>query len=111
GSKNPKCFATNGYITVDGRKMSKQVGNFITIDDALQKWTCDSLRLAMAESGDSNDDANFSTPVVNKSILQLSTMLEWMTEICEKKEDHKSYEKCLEDDIFEYEMKEVLICV
>lgn len=111
GSKNPKCFATNGYITVDGKKMSKQSGNFVTVDDALHKWTCDSLRLTMAESGDTNDDANFSTKVVNKSILQLDSLLEWMTETCEKKYSSTKQEKSFDDDIFEHEMNEVIINV
>jgi len=37
----------NGFVEVEGRKMSKSEGNFITIRDLLQKWPGDVLRLQM----------------------------------------------------------------
>src|SRR5690606_28645813 len=44
----------NGFLQVEGQKMSKSIGNFITIHDLLEtdkfggrKWPCEVLRLAM----------------------------------------------------------------
>jgi len=34
-----------GFLTVDGKKMAKSLGNFITIRDALKKWDAKILRL------------------------------------------------------------------
>ncbi len=37
----------NGYLQVEGEKMSKSLGNFITINELLQDWPGEVLRLAM----------------------------------------------------------------
>lgn len=39
-----------GFLTVHGEKMSKSLGNFITIRDALQKWGAMPLRFLFASS-------------------------------------------------------------
>ena len=50
------CFGTptmaqiwmhNGYLQVEGQKMSKSLGNFITIHDLLKEWPGEAIRLAM----------------------------------------------------------------
>ncbi|MCT8266566.1 cysteine--tRNA ligase [Afifella sp. JA880] len=37
----------NGYLQVEGEKMSKSLGNFITIRDAVSEWPGEAIRLAM----------------------------------------------------------------
>ncbi|MGH6751590.1 MAG: cysteine--tRNA ligase, partial [Bradyrhizobium sp.] len=37
----------NGFVEVEGKKMSKSEGNFVTIHELLQKWPGDVLRLQM----------------------------------------------------------------
>ncbi len=37
----------NGFLQVEGEKMSKSLGNFFTIDELLQEWPGDVLRLQM----------------------------------------------------------------
>ena len=37
----------NGFLQVEGEKMSKSPGNFVTIRDLLADWPGDVLRLAM----------------------------------------------------------------
>ena len=37
----------NGYLQVEGEKMSKSLGNFITIHDLLGEWPGEAIRLAM----------------------------------------------------------------
>lgn len=39
--------------------MSKSDGNFLTLSDALRKFSADGMRLCLADSGDSIEDANF----------------------------------------------------
>lgn len=55
----PKGFYCNGYVMVDGKKMSKSEGNFYTIRDCIKEFGVDATRLALADAGDSLDDANF----------------------------------------------------
>jgi cysteinyl-tRNA synthetase len=37
----------NGHVVVGGQKMSKSLGNFITVEDLLQKWPGEVIRLAL----------------------------------------------------------------
>ncbi|WP_026380714.1 cysteine--tRNA ligase [Afifella pfennigii] len=37
----------NGYLQVEGEKMSKSLGNFVTIRDLLAEWPGEAIRLAM----------------------------------------------------------------
>jgi cysteinyl-tRNA synthetase len=37
----------NGFLQVEGEKMSKSLGNFVTIHDLLQEWPGEALRLQM----------------------------------------------------------------
>jgi cysteinyl-tRNA synthetase len=40
----------NGHLTVDGKKMSKSLGNFITVKDLLSKAHSESIRLSLLSS-------------------------------------------------------------
>ncbi len=40
----------NGFLQVEGEKMSKSVGNFVTIRELLQDWPGEVLRLAMLQT-------------------------------------------------------------
>ena len=40
----------NGFLQVEGQKMSKSLGNFVTIRELLEEWPGDVLRLAMLSS-------------------------------------------------------------
>ncbi len=37
----------NGFLQVEGEKMSKSLGNFVTINELLQQWPGEAVRLAM----------------------------------------------------------------
>jgi cysteinyl-tRNA synthetase len=34
-----RCWIHNGWVTVQGQKMSKSLGNFVTVRDALKRWS------------------------------------------------------------------------
>jgi cysteinyl-tRNA synthetase len=40
----------NGFLQVEGEKMSKSLGNFVTIKEALERWPGDVFRLAMLQT-------------------------------------------------------------
>lgn len=40
-------------------QMSKSEGNFLTLSEAVEKFSADGMRLCLADSGDSVEDANF----------------------------------------------------
>jgi len=78
-SMMPRSFFCNGHILINGEKMAKSRGNFITILSALEQYSTDAFRLALAEAGDSIDDANFAPQVADKFTLKLYKELEWFT--------------------------------
>lgn len=94
--KWPRGYFTNGHVGVDGEKMSKQLGNFITAYGAMatnnvhfnqkegkwksQSWSTDTVRLALANAGDTMSDANFKSDIADKEILGLLNELDWIRE-------------------------------
>jgi leucyl-tRNA synthetase len=67
----PRGYFCNGYILVNGKKMSKQLGNFMTVADLIIEYGCDASRIAIADCGDGLDDANFVTEIANSAINRL----------------------------------------
>eukprot|EP01098_Paradermamoeba_levis_P006118 TRINITY_DN253_c0_g1_i4.p1 TRINITY_DN253_c0_g1~~TRINITY_DN253_c0_g1_i4.p1 ORF type:complete len:765 (+),score=306.09 TRINITY_DN253_c0_g1_i4:140-2296(+) len=81
--KWPRGIRANGHILLDNVKMAKSLGNFITVQDGVQKWSADGLRFGLADAGDGIEDASFSSDVANKAVLRLFTQFEWMKKTLE----------------------------
>ncbi|MCC9624234.1 cysteine--tRNA ligase [Thalassospira sp. MA62] len=47
GSSYAKYWMHNGHLMVEGEKMSKSLGNFITVHQLLENWQGEAIRLAM----------------------------------------------------------------
>ena len=71
----PRSMRTNGHVLLNNEKMSKSTGNFKTLKQALQEYSADGMRFALALSGDGNEDANFEHDVANAAILKLTNEL------------------------------------
>ncbi|KAH8019655.1 hypothetical protein HPB51_020466 [Rhipicephalus microplus] len=71
----------NGHLLLNSEKMFKSTGNFLTLADALDKFSADGMRLALADAGDVIEDANFVGTMANAGILCLYTFLEWVKEM------------------------------
>lgn len=54
----PKSVRSNGHLLLNGTKMSKSTGNFMTLKDAVEKYGADATRVALADAGDGTEDAN-----------------------------------------------------
>ena len=76
----PKGIRMNGHATLNGEKMSKSTGNFLTLDAAIQKFGADATRVALADAGDGVEDANFEEMVANATILKLYELRKWIEE-------------------------------
>jgi len=73
----PKSIRSNGHLLLNGEKMSKSTGNFMTGADAVEKYGADAARVALADAGDAIEDANFEEATANAAILRLFTLKEW----------------------------------
>jgi leucyl-tRNA synthetase len=54
----PREYRVNGYVRVNGEKMSKSLGNFVTVEQALERYPKNALLIALLEAGDGSSDAN-----------------------------------------------------
>ncbi|KAL9040610.1 MAG: hypothetical protein Q9214_004418, partial [Letrouitia sp. 1 TL-2023] len=73
----PRSIRANGHLMLNGEKMSKSKGNFLTLNDAITKYGADATRIALADAGDGVEDANFEEAVANQVILRMFTLKEW----------------------------------
>ncbi len=58
-NKWPKGFAVNGWVLVDGEKMSKSKGNFFTLKELISNYGADVVRFTLCNAGEGLDDPNW----------------------------------------------------
>ena len=67
GSKGfAKIWMHNGMLLVEGKKMSKSVGNYISVEEALNKWSPAALRFFILSAG-YRQPTNFSNEAMNNA--------------------------------------------
>ena len=77
----PRGIRVNGHLLLNGEKMSKSTGNFLTLSEATGKFGADATRVTLADGGDGMDDANFDESVANSTILRLYELRKWCEEM------------------------------
>lgn len=76
----PRSFFCNGYVILNGAKLSKSSGNFLGVDDCIKQFGADPTRLTLAEAGDGLDDANFDSLFANAVLLKLYVLEKWISD-------------------------------
>ncbi|KAK0056665.1 leucine--tRNA ligase cytoplasmic [Biomphalaria pfeifferi] len=84
-TKWPKAVRANGHLLINSEKMSKSTGNFCTLEEAINKFSSDGMRLSLADAGDQVEDANFVEKMADAGLLRLYALVEWVKEIVEEK--------------------------
>ena len=79
--KWPQQIVVNGSVLMEGKKMSKSLGNIIPLRAAIKEYGADTIRLAMLVSAEILQDADFSFDTVRGIRLKLASMFE-MAEKC-----------------------------
>lgn len=101
----PMSVRANGHLLLNSEKMSKSTGNFLTLTGAIEKFSADGMRLALADAGDTIQDANFQEQMAETCILRLFTFLEWCKEMVEKSDSMRTGPfNSFNDKVFECEM-------
>ncbi len=59
-------------------QMSKSTGNFLTMSGSVERFTADGTRLALADAGDTLEDANFMYEMADAGLLRLYSQIEWI---------------------------------
>jgi leucyl-tRNA synthetase len=78
--KWPKGIGANGWVTVDGQKMSKSLGNMIPLRDMSDKFTTDASRLTILNGGEEMDDPNWDTEFAKSIKNKLLSLYEFAKE-------------------------------
>ncbi|MFH1211192.1 MAG: leucine--tRNA ligase, partial [archaeon] len=76
----PKSFSVNGWLLVEGDKMSKSKGNFYTIRQILDKYPADVIRASLMLGGEGLDDPNFNFNNVDAVQQKLSQWYDFAVE-------------------------------
>lgn len=95
----PQGYYCNGHVLVDAEKMSKSKGNFLMMNETVEKYSADATRFACADAGDSLDDANFDRSTADSAILSLINEETWITNTLEAEDLRNDSEYNLMDKI------------
>jgi leucyl-tRNA synthetase len=68
----PKQIVVNGSVLMDGKKMSKSMGNIIPLRRAIKQFSADSIRVAMLVLGELLQDVDFSSSVLKGIFTKLN---------------------------------------
>jgi leucyl-tRNA synthetase len=80
GARHPRALEVNGWLKVEGEKMSKSKGNFLTIRDALDAHGADVVRFTLALAGEGIDDPNWDPAVAEGAARRFASWLEFISE-------------------------------
>ncbi|XP_052794982.1 leucine--tRNA ligase, cytoplasmic-like [Mya arenaria] len=106
--KWPGSIRANGHLLLNSEKMAKSTGNFLTLSDAINKFSADGMRLALADAGDGVEDANFVEMMAEAGLLRLYTYLEWVKEMITMRPALRTGEFTSNDRVFD---SEINICI
>ena len=102
GKPFAKYWLHNEWLTVDGKKMSKSLGNFVTVRDALKKYSAQVLRFFLASAHyrspmDFNEKSLKQAERNLKRLLNTIEVLQVTVETNEPKSDEEALLKATED--------------
>ncbi|CAG8357142.1 unnamed protein product [Penicillium salamii] len=105
----PRGVRANGHLLLNGEKMSKSTGNFLTLKDSIDKFGADATRIAFADAGDSIEDANFEESVANSNILRLYTLKDWIEEVAKDETLRTGPAEAFADKLFNNELSSLVL--
>ncbi|RMD42489.1 hypothetical protein DV735_g2664, partial [Chaetothyriales sp. CBS 134920] len=104
----PKSVRANGHLLLNGEKMSKSKGNFLTLSQAVKKFGADATRITLADAGDGMEDANFEEKGANAAIMRMYTLKEWIEDTLKQTGLREESGSVLWDQLFEDEMNKLV---
>lgn len=118
----PKGFRINGHIAIDGEKMSKSTGNFITVEHMLTEYSADVTRLVLANaSSEPIADTNYNStgkkesedelPTIDATISgtnKLFDMYQWIDVVLSKMKEYRTDDMNFFDKVFMNQINEAI---
>lgn len=101
--KWPTGIGVNGWVTVDGEKMSKSKGNVIPIKKIVRDLGPDVPRITILSGGEELDDPNWDTSFANNMVPKLFNWFNLVTEDIQTRDEHKEI-----DDWMQARLNEII---
>ncbi len=86
----PKGIAVNGYVNVEGEKMSKSKGNIIPFQNLIEKHGPDYVRINIVSSSEEMNDANWSEKTITGFKHRIKILEETIKLILEEKQQENN---------------------
>lgn len=83
--KWPQAVRANGHLMLNSEKMSKSTGNFLTLREAVERFSADGARLSLANAGDTLEDANFVYEMADSDLLRLYNEIIWTKNVIDSR--------------------------
>ncbi|MEM3693411.1 MAG: leucine--tRNA ligase [Candidatus Bathyarchaeia archaeon] len=77
----PRGIGLNGYLMVEGAKMSKSKGNFVTLKNAVNSYGADATRLTLALGAQGMDDPDWRSSTAQEVRSRLEAFFNFVTEL------------------------------
>jgi len=92
----PKQIAVNGFVLMDGKKMSKSMGNILPLRKAITEYGADVIRFSVVSGADLTQDTDFNKTVAEGTRTRLDYIGRLISESAKaKKVSHSRIEKWL----------------
>ena len=101
----PEEIVVNGSVLMDGKKMSKSLGNIIPLRDAIRIHGADSIRLAILISAELLQDADFN----QEAVRGIKNKLENMLDECSKYKSGQNIKLEQEDKWIQSKMQQLIL--
>ena len=99
GAKFANTWVHNGFLTVNGEKMSKSVGNFITVHDLLEKGVKGEVIRLVLLSAKYNEPLDWNEKLVHDAKLTLDKWYRAVTNVEKGNGSGSLHEAVLSDDL------------
>ncbi len=86
----PRMIGANGMLMIEGRKMSKSKGNFVTLRSAIEEYSADSTRCALLLGAESMDDPDWRSENVRDVKNKLESFYRLADAIISEAKDEKT---------------------
>ena len=94
----PKQIVVNGSVLMDGKKMSKSMGNIIPLRSTIKQFNADSIRVAMLVLGELLQDVDFSFSTLKGIYSRLNEIYEFGIDFVTKQKTATN-PKVIDDDL------------
>eukprot|EP00548_Thalassiothrix_antarctica_P005965 CAMPEP_0194147824 /NCGR_PEP_ID=MMETSP0152-20130528/28058_1 /TAXON_ID=1049557 /ORGANISM="Thalassiothrix antarctica, Strain L6-D1" /LENGTH=1261 /DNA_ID=CAMNT_0038848911 /DNA_START=123 /DNA_END=3908 /DNA_ORIENTATION=- len=103
------CFASSGEDNSTSTVVEMTAKNWDAHEWRAQSWTTDTVRYALSMAGDTMNDANFESDNANNAILTLENELDWTMRMCTDKEQLRTGDLTIQDQLFLIRMDECIM--